>query len=81
MRAQPAQTVKELSAYLTGWRGYFGFCQTPSVLRALDEWLRRRLRHRLETVENWANKLCRAATPRRRPGPWQQLGEGGKFPA
>jgi len=31
-------------AYLIGWRGYFGFCQTPSVLRTLDEWLRRRLR-------------------------------------
>jgi RNA-directed DNA polymerase len=39
-----AQTVKELSVYLRGWRGYFGFCQTPSVLRALDEWTRRRLR-------------------------------------
>ena len=39
-----AQTIKELSTYLIGWRGYFGFCQTPSVLRALDEWTRRRLR-------------------------------------
>jgi RNA-directed DNA polymerase len=39
-----AQIVKELSVYLTGWRGYFGFCQTPSVLRELDEWLRRRMR-------------------------------------
>jgi len=39
-----AQTVKGLSVYLIGWRGYFGFCQTPSVLRALDEWTRRRLR-------------------------------------
>jgi len=39
-----AQIVKELSAYLIGWRGYFGFCQTLSVLRALDEWIRRRLR-------------------------------------
>ena len=39
-----AQVVKELSVYLIGWRGYFGFCQTPSVLRALDEWTRRRLR-------------------------------------
>src|SRR5205807_5592436 len=39
-----AQIVKELSVYLIGWRGYFGFCQTPSVLRKLDEWLRRRLR-------------------------------------
>jgi RNA-directed DNA polymerase len=38
------QLVKKLSVYLVGWRGYFGFCQTPSVLRALDEWIRRRLR-------------------------------------
>jgi RNA-directed DNA polymerase len=38
------QIVKELSIYLVGWRGYFGFCQTPSVLRSLDEWTRRRLR-------------------------------------
>ena len=36
--------VAQLSRYLTGWRGYFGFCQTPSVLRKLEEWLRRRLR-------------------------------------
>jgi RNA-directed DNA polymerase len=39
-----AQIVKELSTYLVGWRGYFGFCPAPSVLRALDEWIRRRLR-------------------------------------
>jgi RNA-directed DNA polymerase len=38
------QIVEDLSRYLIGWRGYFGFCQTPSVLRALDQWLRRRLR-------------------------------------
>ncbi|HXY51243.1 MAG TPA: group II intron maturase-specific domain-containing protein [Terriglobales bacterium] len=36
--------AKELSAYLRGWRGYFGFCQTPSTLNSLDQWLRRRLR-------------------------------------
>ena len=39
-----AQIVKELSTYLIGWRGYFGFCETPSVLRQLDQWIRRRLR-------------------------------------
>jgi RNA-directed DNA polymerase len=39
-----AQIAKDLSLYLIGWRGYFGFCQTQSVLRRLDEWLRRRLR-------------------------------------
>jgi RNA-directed DNA polymerase len=42
--ASLVQIVKQLSVYLVGWRGYFGFCQTPSVLRALDEWTRRRLR-------------------------------------
>ena len=39
-----AQIVKESSAYLIGWRGYFGICETPSVLRELDQWTRRRLR-------------------------------------
>ena len=38
------QVAKELSCYLIGWRAYFGFCQTPSVLRELDQWIRRRLR-------------------------------------
>ena len=38
------QRVQELSAYLRGWQGYFGFCQTLSVLEDLDKWLRRRLR-------------------------------------
>ena len=39
-----SQVAKELSCYLIGWRGYFGFCETPSVLRELDQWIRRRLR-------------------------------------
>jgi RNA-directed DNA polymerase len=36
--------IEALKRYLTGWRGYFGFCQTPSVLVELDSWVRRRLR-------------------------------------
>ena len=36
--------IQELQLYLRGWRGYFGFCQTPSVLKELEEWMRRRLR-------------------------------------
>ena len=36
--------VRELASYLRGWRSYFGFCQTPSVLVRLDSWIRRRLR-------------------------------------
>jgi RNA-directed DNA polymerase len=59
-----AQTVRELSIYLIGWRGYFGFCQTPSVLRALDEWIRRRLR--AIAWKQWKRGRARFAELRRR---------------
>jgi RNA-directed DNA polymerase len=59
-----AQTVKELSVYLIGWRGYFGYCQTPSVLRALDEWTRRRLR--AIAWKQWKRGRTRFAKLRRR---------------
>src|ERR1039458_7584669 len=36
--------VTETATYLRGWLGYFGECQTPSVLKSLEQWLRRRLR-------------------------------------
>jgi len=36
--------AEQLGRYLQGWQGYFGYCQTPSVLRDLDYWTRRRLR-------------------------------------
>lgn len=38
------QMIQELGLYLRGWKGYFGYCQTPSVLAGLDSWVRRRLR-------------------------------------
>jgi RNA-directed DNA polymerase len=39
-----AQLIEPLARYLIGWRSYFGFCQTPRVLSALDARIRRRLR-------------------------------------
>jgi RNA-directed DNA polymerase len=42
---------------MRGWRGYFGFCQTPEVLIALTRWVRLRLRAALR--RQWK-------TPRRR---------------
>ena len=59
-----AQIVKKLSSYLIGWRGYFGFCQTPSVLRTLDEWIRRRLR--AIAWKQWKRGRTRFAELRRR---------------
>ena len=38
------QVIEELRPYLIGWRGYFGFCQTPRELTKLEAWIRRRLR-------------------------------------
>jgi len=38
------QNCERLARYVVGWRSYFGFCQTPSVLAKLDSWIRRRLR-------------------------------------
>ena len=42
--ARLERIIEELAKYLRGWRAYFGFCQTPSVLKEQEEWLRRRLR-------------------------------------
>ena len=38
------QMVEELNRYVRGWLGYYGYCQTPSVLQDLESWVRRRLR-------------------------------------
>jgi RNA-directed DNA polymerase len=56
--------VKQLAVYLTGWRGYFGFCETPSVLEELDSWLRRRLR--CVAWKQWKTGKTRFAELRRR---------------
>jgi RNA-directed DNA polymerase len=59
-----SQVAKELSCYLVGWRGYFGFCETPSVLRKLDKWIRRRLR--VIAWKQWKGGRTRFAELRRR---------------
>ena len=38
------RVAERLTRYLRGWLGYFGKCETPSLLQGLEEWLRRRLR-------------------------------------
>lgn len=39
-----ADVAQKLRVYLPGWKAYFGLAQTPRVWRALDEWLRHRMR-------------------------------------
>ena len=58
------QIVEDLAPYLIGWRGYFGFCQTPRVLTHLEAWIRRRLRSYL--WRQWRNGHNRFKELRRR---------------
>ena len=58
-------TIAELAPYLRGWRGYFGFCETPEVLIYLTRWVRLRLRAAL--WRQWR-------TPRRRRAALLALG-------
>jgi RNA-directed DNA polymerase len=37
-------TMATLAPYMRGWRGYFGFCETPDLLIQLTRWVRLRLR-------------------------------------
>jgi len=62
--ASLVQIAKELSLYLKGWRGYFGLCETPSVLRSLDQWIRRRFRS--IAWKQWTRGPTRFAELRRR---------------
>ena len=58
------QLIEDLRPYLFGWRGYFGFCQTPRVLTNLEAWIRRRLRSYL--WRQWQNGPHRFNELRRR---------------
>jgi len=59
------KTIEELASYMRGWRGYFGFCETPEVLDYLTRWVRLRLRAAL--WRQWK-------TPRRRRAALLALG-------
>ena len=61
------QLIKDLTPYLIGWRGYFGFCQTPRVLPHLEAAIRRRLRMYL--WRQWKNGPNRFKELRRRGVP------------
>jgi RNA-directed DNA polymerase len=56
--------AEELARYLRGWLGYFGKCETPSVLEGLERWTR----HRLRSViwKQWKRGSVRFAELRKR---------------
>ena len=56
--------AEDLTRYVRGWIGYFGKCETPSVLAALEGWLRRRLRSVI--WKQWKRGTTRFAELRKR---------------
>ena len=56
--------AEDLTRYLRGWIGYFGKCETPSVLLGLEQWLRRRLRSVI--WKQWKRGKTRFAELRKR---------------
>ena len=58
-------TIAALAPYMRGWRGYYGFCETPVALMYLTRWVRLRLRAAL--WRQWK-------TPRRRRAALVALG-------
>jgi RNA-directed DNA polymerase len=56
--------AEELARYLRGWIGYFGNCETPSVLQSLEEWTRHRLRSAI--WKQWKRGTKRFAELRKR---------------
>lgn len=56
--------AEELARYLRGWLGYFGKCETPSVLQRLEAWTRRRVRSAI--WKQWKRSPVRCAELRQR---------------
>ena len=68
-----ARVLRELRTFTDGWVGYFWVARTPSVFKALDEWVRRRLRcyqwKQWKTPRRRARELRKAGV-----GPWLAWG-------
>jgi len=77
------EVIERLALYLRGWRGYFGFCETPSVLRDLDSWIGHRLRSLVwkqwkrarrrfaQLVQRGVSRALAAQTAGSPHGPWR----------
>ncbi len=75
--------AQDLARYLRGWIGYFGRCETPSVLEGLEQWTRRRLRSAIwkqwkrgptrfaELRKRGVGKVLAAQTAGSAHGPWR----------
>jgi len=74
--------MAKLAPYMRGWRGYFGFCETPDLLIKLTGWVRSRLRaalwrqwksqrrRRVMLIQLGVGRVLAASTAASGHGPW-----------
>jgi RNA-directed DNA polymerase len=78
-----AARIQRLARYLKGWRQYYGYCETPSVLQDLASWIRRRLRavpwkqwkrykrRKAELIRHGVGEALATTTAWSAKGPWR----------
>jgi RNA-directed DNA polymerase len=83
---QMSNRIQAVNEYLRGWIGYFALAETPSVVKELDEWVRRRLRlclwRQWRRIRTRYRELRSLGVPERnvhvlantRSGPWRIAG-------
>ncbi|MDP7980615.1 group II intron reverse transcriptase/maturase [Bacillus multifaciens] len=68
------QRIEKLNQYLIGWCGYYALCDTPTVFRELDMWIRRRLRmiiwKQWKTPKTRVKKLQSLGVPKAKAHEW-----------
>lgn len=67
--------IEQLNQYLVGWLGYFALIDTPSILKLLDSWIKRRLRMCL--WKDWKNPRTRVRNLTRLKVPFGKAYEWG----
>ena len=67
--------IEQLNQYLVGWLGYFALIDTPSILKLLDSWIKRRLRMCL--WKDWKNPRTRVRNLTRLKVPYGKAYEWG----
>ena len=76
-----AAIVADLRSYLVGWKNYFRLADTPRELRAIDGWIRHRLR--AIQLKHWRSfptilrELCARGLPRR--DAWEVARNAGRW--
>lgn len=72
--------IRKLNQYIMGWVGYFQLADTPSVLKRMDSWIRRRLRMCLwkqwKRPKTRVRKLTALGVPRWKAYEWGQSRKG-----